>query len=76
VACDPVMAEDARKSMPVFQDLDGTRAEGVWAILDHLEHHYPDIRWPRPMTRRGAAPALGGLGDGAVPRTGDPAHRL
>jgi glutathione S-transferase len=42
VACDPVMAEDSKQSMPVFQDLDGTRAEGVWAILDHLENHYPD----------------------------------
>ena len=42
VACDPVMAEDSKQSMPVFVDMDGTRAEGVWAILDHLEHHYPD----------------------------------
>jgi glutathione S-transferase len=42
VACDPVIAEDTKQFMPVFVDLDGTRAEGVWAILDHLEHHYPD----------------------------------
>ncbi|HVZ28253.1 MAG TPA: glutathione S-transferase family protein [Rhizomicrobium sp.] len=42
VACDPVLAEDARHSMPVFIDLDGTRCEGVWAILDHLEGHYPE----------------------------------
>ena len=43
VACDPVMAEDARNPMPVFVDMDGTRAEGVWAILDHLETNYPDL---------------------------------
>ena len=36
------MAEDARNPMPVFVDMDGTRAEGVWAILDHLETNYPD----------------------------------
>ncbi|HTC84484.1 MAG TPA: glutathione S-transferase family protein [Rhizomicrobium sp.] len=42
VACDPVIAEDFKQSMPVFVDMDGTRAEGVWAILDHLEHNYPD----------------------------------
>ena len=42
VACDPVLAEDARNSMPVFVEMDGTRIEGVWAILDHLEHHYGD----------------------------------
>src|SRR3954470_14381050 len=41
VACDPVIAED-RQTMPVFVDLDGTRAEGVWAILDHLETNFPD----------------------------------
>ena len=42
VACDPVMAEDARNPLPVFIDLDGSRAEGVLAIVDHLEAHYPD----------------------------------
>ncbi len=42
VACDPVLSEDPKQSMPVFTDLDGTRAEGVWAILDHLEQNYPD----------------------------------
>ena len=41
VACDPVAAAD-RQIMPVFVDMDGTRAEGVWAILDHLETHFPD----------------------------------
>ena len=42
VSCDPVLAEDARNPMPVFIDLDGTRAEGVWAIVDHMEANYPD----------------------------------
>lgn len=42
VACDPVQAEDARNPMPIFIDLDGTRAEGLWAIIDHLETNYPD----------------------------------
>ena len=42
VACDPVHNDDPRSSLPVFVDLDGTRCEGVWAILDHLEGHYPD----------------------------------
>ena len=42
IACDPVLAEDLKQSMPVFVEMDGTQAEGVWAILDHLEHNYPD----------------------------------
>ncbi|HTC83334.1 MAG TPA: glutathione S-transferase family protein [Rhizomicrobium sp.] len=42
VACDPVQAEDARNPMPVFIDMDGTRAEGLWSIVDHLESHYPE----------------------------------
>ena len=42
VACDPAMSDDPWQSMPIFTDMDGTRCEGVWAILDHLEHHYPD----------------------------------
>ena len=42
ITCDPVQAEDARNPMPIFVDLDGTRAEGLWAIVDHLENNYPD----------------------------------
>jgi glutathione S-transferase len=42
VACDPVLSDEIKQTLPVFVDLDGTRAEGVWAILDHLEHNYPD----------------------------------
>lgn len=40
--CDPVAAEDARAHLPVFVDLDGTRCDGLWAIIDHLEGSYPD----------------------------------
>lgn len=42
VACDPVLADEPRNFLPVFVEMDGTRCEGVWAILDHLEGHYPD----------------------------------
>ena len=42
VACDPVISDDPTQAMPVLVDVDGTRAEGIWAILDHLESHYPD----------------------------------
>ena len=68
VACDPVMAEDPKQAMPVFVDLDGTQAQGVWAILDHLETQLSRLS-PGARGRRGAArgPALGGLGHGTVP---------
>ena len=42
VACDNVAAEDARNPVPIFIEMDGTRAEGLWAIIDHLEGTYPD----------------------------------
>ncbi len=42
VAYEPAHAEDARNPMPIFIDADGTRAEGIWAIVDHLETHFPD----------------------------------
>src|SRR6201996_1808925 len=51
VACDPAHAEDARNPMPVFIDLDGTRAEGIWAIVDHLESNFPE----RPLAPEDAA---------------------
>jgi glutathione S-transferase len=37
LAFDPVGAEDAQAHLPVFIDLDGTRSEGLWAVIDHLE---------------------------------------
>jgi glutathione S-transferase len=57
VACDPVQAEDARNPMPVFTDMDGTRCEGVWAILDHLEGNYPE----HPLAPEDAAERRGSL---------------
>ncbi|HEY0281007.1 MAG TPA: glutathione S-transferase family protein [Rhizomicrobium sp.] len=40
---DPQAAEDATAHLPVFTDLDGTRCEGLWAIVDHLEGAYPEV---------------------------------
>ena len=40
--CDPSLAEDAKSHQPVIIDLDGTRCEGLWAIVDHLEGTYPE----------------------------------
>ena len=42
VACDPHLSDDPRQTMPVLVDMDGSRAIGVWAILDHLESTFPD----------------------------------
>ncbi len=42
LSCDLVMAEDADAHLPIFVDLDGTRCDGVWAIVDHLEGTYAD----------------------------------
>ncbi len=42
LSCDSLAPEDLFAHLPVFLDLDGTRAEGLWAIVDHLEGNYPD----------------------------------
>jgi glutathione S-transferase len=42
LTCDPVAPEDISEHLPVFIDQDGTRAQGLWAIVDHLEGTYPD----------------------------------
>jgi len=39
---DPVPAEDIAAQLPAFTDMDGTRAVGLWAIVDHLEGGYPE----------------------------------
>jgi glutathione S-transferase len=49
LTCDPVIPEDLFAHLPVFVDTDGTRCEGLWAIVDHLEGSYPD----QPMTPEG-----------------------
>lgn len=42
LSCDPVVSDDANAHLPVFVELDGTRREGLWAIVDHLEGTYPE----------------------------------
>jgi glutathione S-transferase len=42
LTCDPVAPEDLFEHLPIFVDQDGTRAQGLWAIVDHLEGNYPD----------------------------------
>jgi glutathione S-transferase len=42
LACDLAAPEDLFAHLPVFTDLDGTRYEGLWAIVDHLEGTYQD----------------------------------
>lgn len=39
---DPVIPEEVAAQLPVFIDMDGTRAVGLWAIVDHLEGGYPE----------------------------------
>jgi glutathione S-transferase len=39
---DPVAPEDPQSHLPVFIELDGTRSEGLWAVVDHLEGAYPE----------------------------------
>jgi glutathione S-transferase len=43
LACDLSAAEDFHAHLPVLQEQDGARREGLWAIVDHLEGSYPDI---------------------------------
>lgn len=42
LACDLPHAEDPAAHLPVLVELDGTRREGLWAIVDHIEGAYPD----------------------------------
>ena len=42
LTCDPVAPEDPMAHLPIFIEMDGTRVEGLWAIVDHLEGNYPD----------------------------------
>jgi glutathione S-transferase len=51
ISCELVAAEDPLAHLPVFLDADGTRATGLWAILDHLESVEPD----RPLFPEDAA---------------------
>lgn len=51
LAYDSVQPEDPHAHLPVLVDMDGTRCEGLWAIVDHLEGAYPD----QPMVPEDAA---------------------
>lgn len=42
LACDLSAPEEGADHLPVFVDLDGTRVQGLWAIVDHLEGSYPE----------------------------------
>jgi glutathione S-transferase len=42
LTCDLAAPEDLFAHLPIFVDLDGTRYEGLWAIVDHLESTYQD----------------------------------
>ena len=56
LSCDAVGAEDPHAHLPVFIDLDGTRREGLWAIVDHLEGVYGELPLvPEDDTARGEA---------------------
>jgi glutathione S-transferase len=51
LTCDPVAPEDTAVQLPVFIDMEGTRAVGLWAIVDHLEGGYPE----HPLTPEDAS---------------------
>ena len=42
LSCDFPMAEDPSSHLPLLVEAEGTRREGLWAIIDHLEGTYAD----------------------------------
>ena len=42
LSCDCVAPEDVSEHLPVFIELDGSRHQGLWAIVDQLEGGYPE----------------------------------
>jgi glutathione S-transferase len=44
LACEYPAAEDPSAHLPLLIEPEGTRREGLWAIIDHLEGTYTD--WP------------------------------
>lgn len=46
LSCDCTAPEDLAEHLPVFIELDGSRHQGLWAIVDQLEGGYPE----RPLT--------------------------
>lgn len=56
IACDLATTDDPCAHLPIFVDLDGTTATGLWAIIDHLENEYPEQPLlPEDATARGEA---------------------
>ena len=43
LSCDLVTPENIQAHLPVLIEVDETRREGLWAIIDHLEGSYPDL---------------------------------
>lgn len=74
LSCDLASPDDQTTHLPVFVDLDGTRAQGLWAIVDHLEGTYPEHPLlPEDAAARGESLrfldwAMGPLLDGTVRR--------
>lgn len=46
LSCDLGVPEDPNQHLPVFFELDGSRYQGLWAVVDHLEGTYSE----RPLT--------------------------
>jgi glutathione S-transferase len=42
LVCDFKTPEEPVSHLPIFIDLDGTRVQGLWAVVDHLEGAHPD----------------------------------
>ena len=42
LAYDAAAPEEGQNHLPIFIDLDGTRVDGLWAIVDYLEGTYDD----------------------------------
>lgn len=74
LTCDLSPPDEHTDHLPIFVDLDGTRVQGLWAIVDHLEGGYPEHSLlPDDARLRGEALrlldwAMGPLHDGVIRR--------
>ncbi len=74
LACDLAGPEDGTTHLPIFIDLDDTKVQGLWALVDHLEGTYSDHHlMPEDATARAEALRLldwsmGPFHDGVVRR--------
>lgn len=56
IACTVAPAGDNHAHLPVWEEQDGRRLTGIWAILDHLENTYPEPSLlPEDAEERGEA---------------------